>query len=88
MFKVEVQGVSAEGELAFTMLTQLSDYISESVSYGEEVVCLVTDVQEDKGICVGISEWGFSVIVPLVEGMPELTTKSYIKVSLQETKKS
>ena len=88
LFKVEVQGVSAEGELAFTMLTQLSDYISESVSYGEEVVCLVTDVQEDKGICVGISEWGFSVIVPLVEGMPELTTKSYIKVSLQETKKS
>ena len=86
LFKAEVQGINSEGELAFTMLTQLSDYIVESVSYGEEVVCLVTDVQEDK--CVGISEWGFSVIVPIIEGMPELTTKSYIKVSLQETKKS
>lgn len=82
IFRAQVQGVNADGRLAFNMLQFVDDSIREYVSYGAESDCVITSKMEATFMC--LSENGYSVVVPRDETTEAYDTGSSVRVMVTE----
>ena len=81
LLKAKVLSTDLEGNLNFTITDMMNNYVRDMISVGEEVTCLVTDVNCVNCLC--ISEYGYSLQLPLSAEMEGLEPGNYIKVEIE-----
>ena len=83
LFEAKVQGIDKEGNIAFNMLETIDRRIEETVKYGEESTCVITNVVERSFMC--LSESGYTVVVPRTDKTVELEAKNFVRVKVSES---
>ena len=73
-----VNAVSKDGSLSFYMRDHIWDYIRQCLSTGSFTRCVV--LEKYKGYYLCVSEYGYSVHVPITADMPEIALGSYMEV--------
>lgn len=76
-----VNGINKDGRLAFYMRDHLWNYIRQCISTGTITRCVV--LEKYKGYYLCVSEYGYSVHVPMMPDMPEIATGSYMEVMIE-----
>lgn len=80
LLKAKVLSTDQEGYLNFTLTDSVNQFIRDMISVGEEVICLVTDINYRTCLCV--SEYGYSIQIPMSDDIEDLEPGSYIKVQI------
>lgn len=81
LLQAQVIGVDKNGRISFSMKDGIWDYIRQCLSIGNISRCVVMDKYKGYYLCV--SEYGYSVHVPITEEMPEIAIGSYIEVIIE-----
>ena len=81
-----VNAVSKDGSLSFYMRDHIWDYIRQCLSTGSFTRCVV--LEKYKGYYLCVSEYGYSVHVPITADMPEIALGSYMEVIIDNIRSS
>lgn len=80
LIKAKVLSVDQDGNLNFIITDLMNNFVREMTSICDEIVCLVTDVKNS--FCLCVSEYGYTVQVPITEDMTDIEAGSYIRVQI------
>lgn len=81
ILQAQVIGVDKEGRLSFSMKDQIWGYIRQCLSTGTITRCVV--LEKYKGYYLCVSEYGYSVHVPMTADMPEIALGTYMEVMIE-----
>lgn len=85
LLKATVMSVGKDGLLHFTMEDLINECIHQMLNIGDISQCVVLEEYRNTYLC--ISEYGYSVQVPITKDMPKITRGSYIEVSVTDIRK-
>ena len=77
----QVTGVDKSGRLSFSMKDHIWNYIRQCLSTGTITRCVV--LEKYKGYYLCVSEYGYSVHVPMTADMPDVAIGSYMEVMIE-----
>ena len=80
LLKAKILSVDLDGNLNFIITDLMNNFIREMVSICDEIICLVTDVKNS--FCLCVSEYGYTVQVPITDDMSDIEAGNYIRVQI------
>ena len=80
LIKAKVLSVDQDGNLNFIITDLMNNFVREMTSICEEIVCLVTDIKNS--FCLCVSEYGYTVQVPITDDMSDIEAGNYIRVQI------
>ncbi|MBQ3636566.1 MAG: ATP-binding protein [Bacteroidales bacterium] len=87
LFRVVVKAIDGHDMCHFSALDSIAEFLYENVGEGDELVCKMT-INNDKGDSLLISEQGYSLKVPVSDGMPPLRKGEFVTVEITDVQPS
>lgn len=81
LLQAKVCGSDKNGNLLFSMMEGLDNYIRQCLDVGTIVRCVVMEKYKKMYLC--ISEYGYSVQIPITSDVPNVTFGNYIEVNIE-----